>query len=76
MANEADGVVEVVSFVGAFERIGIRLETNQQPIIATRPKTETAAFHLQPGMKVTVGVVRFRVLPDLSSPRELSAHAR
>ena len=71
-----DGVVEIVSFVGAFERIGIRLETNQQPIIATRPKTETAAFQLQPGMKVTVGVVRFRVLPDLSSPRELSAHAR
>ena len=68
-----EGVVEEVSFVGAFERIGVRLETNQQPIIATRPKTETAAFHLEPGKKVTVGIVRFRVLPDVGSPRELTA---
>jgi len=52
-----EGVVEEVSFVGAFERIGVRLLPSQQAIIATRPKTETTAFHLEPGSKVTVGVV-------------------
>lgn len=59
-----DGVIEELSFVGAFERVGVRLGADQKPIIATRPKTETAAFHLEPGQKVTVGVVRFRILPD------------
>ena len=59
-----EGVVEEVSFVGAFERIGVRLLPSQQAIIATRPKTETTAFHLEPGSKVTVGVVRFRLLAN------------
>lgn len=59
-----DGVIEELSFVGAFERVGVRLGADKKQIIATRPKTETAAFHLQPGQNVTVGVVRFRILPD------------
>jgi ABC-type Fe3+/spermidine/putrescine transport system ATPase subunit len=59
-----DGVIEELSFVGAFERVGVRLGADKKHIIATRPKTETAAFHLEPGQKVTVGVVRFRILPD------------
>jgi ABC-type Fe3+/spermidine/putrescine transport system ATPase subunit len=60
-----EGVVEEMSFVGAFERVGVRLASHgSQPVIVTRPKTETAAFHLHRGQKVTVGVVRFRVLPD------------
>lgn len=64
-----EGVVEEMSFVGAFERVGVRLDSHdRQAIIVTRPKTETATFHLRPGQKVTVGVVRFRILPDLSQP--------
>jgi len=64
-----EGVVEEMSFVGAFERVGVRLETSDhKSIVATRPKTETAAFHLEPGQKVTVGVVRFRVLPKRTLP--------
>ena len=60
-----DGVVEEVNFVGAFERVVVRLNiTNDPTIIVTRPKTETTAFPLESGQKVTVGLVRFRVLPD------------
>ncbi|HKP67777.1 MAG TPA: ABC transporter ATP-binding protein [Pyrinomonadaceae bacterium] len=59
-----EGVVEEVSFVGAFERIGVRLLPSQQSIIATRPKTETAAFQLRSGSEVTVGVVRYRLLAE------------
>src|SRR5215218_4713877 len=65
-----DGIVEEMSFVGAFERVGVRLASHGgQAIVATRPKTETAAFHLEPGQKVTVGVVRFRILSDNSQPQ-------
>lgn len=64
-----EGIVEEMSFVGAFERVGVRLASHdQQPIVVTRPKTETAAFHLTRGQKVTIGVVRFRILPDLTQP--------
>jgi ABC-type sulfate/molybdate transport systems ATPase subunit len=58
------GVIEEMSFVGAFERVGVRLGSDQKSIIATRPKTETTAFHLEAGKQVNVGVVRFRILPD------------
>ncbi len=62
-----EGVVEQLSFVGAYERVSVRLESHdREAIFVTRPKTETAAFHLEPGQKVTVGVVRFRILPDLT----------
>ncbi len=58
-----DGVVDEVSFVGAFERVGVRTGIPDSPqIIVTRPKTETAAFPLAVGQTVTVGLVRFRVL--------------
>ena len=67
-----EGVVEEVSFVGAFERVGVRLKSNGQPIIATRPKTETAAFPLEPGTIVTVGLVRFRLLPNFPLSTERS----
>jgi sulfate/thiosulfate transport system ATP-binding protein len=60
-----DGIVEEVNFVGAFERVVVRLNiSNRQPIIVTRPKTETTAFPLEIGQKVTVGLVRFRILPN------------
>jgi sulfate/thiosulfate transport system ATP-binding protein len=60
-----DGIVEEVNFVGAFERVVVRLNiSNRQPIIVTRPKTETTAFPLKIGQKVTVGLVRFRILPN------------
>ena len=66
------GIVEEVSFVGAFERVIVRLDlSTKQPIIITRPKTETLSFPLKPGQNVTVGLVRFRILPNftLSSER-------
>jgi len=60
-----DGIVDEVSFVGAFERVSVRLAfIHDKLMIVTRPKTETAAFPLTIGQKVPVGVVRFRVLPD------------
>jgi ABC-type Fe3+/spermidine/putrescine transport system ATPase subunit len=74
----AEGVVDGVSFVGAFERVNVRLECpDQKPIMVTRPKTETAAFPLHPGKNVTVGVVRFRVLssPTGSEPEPISTSA-
>ena len=65
----SEGTVEEMSFVGAFERVGVRLEShNGKSLIVTRPKTETGSFHLHRGQKVTVGVVRFRILPDLTKP--------
>jgi sulfate/thiosulfate transport system ATP-binding protein len=67
-----EGVVEEVSFVGAYERVAVRLKSNRQPIVATRPKTETAAFHLEPGSIVNVGLVRFRVLPNFPMSSERS----
>ena len=60
-----DGIVEEVNFVGAFERVVVRLNLSApQPIIVTRPKTETSAFPLETGQKVDAGLVRFRVLPN------------
>lgn len=63
----ADGTVEEVSFVGAFERLSVRLNIgNGVPIVVTRPKTETAVFPLHGGESVTAGIVRFRVLPNFT----------
>ncbi len=59
----ADGEVEEVSFVGAFERVGVKLYLPEaRHIIITRPKTETSAFPLSIGQQVPVGLVRFRIL--------------
>jgi len=73
-----DGIIDEVSFVGAFERVVVRLAfIPSQPLVVTRPKTETAAFPLTVGQKVPVGVVRFRVLPDNTrEPAERSTAAR
>lgn len=61
----SEGVVEEVNFVGAFERVIVRLNlSTNQPIIVTRPKTETTAFPLSIGQTITAGLVRFRVLPN------------
>src|SRR5437773_2753810 len=72
-----DGIIDEVSFVGAFERVVVRLAfIHHQPIIVTRPKTETAGFPLTAGQKVPVGVVRFRVLTDKTAePAERSSAA-
>jgi sulfate transport system ATP-binding protein len=67
----ADGTVEEVNFVGAFERVIVRLDlSGKQPIIVTRPKTETVAFPLAVGQKVTAGLVRFRLLPNFTLASE------
>ncbi len=66
-----DGTVEEVNFVGAFERVVVRLNLpSKQSVIVTRPKTETLAFPLAAGQTVTAGLVRFRVLPDSTSGSE------
>ncbi|MFT3744630.1 MAG: ABC transporter ATP-binding protein [Pyrinomonadaceae bacterium] len=58
-----DGVVEEVSFVGAFERVTVRIGLpGTDTIIVNRPKSETAAFPLSHGMEVPVGLVRFRII--------------
>jgi ABC-type Fe3+/spermidine/putrescine transport system ATPase subunit len=59
----ADCEVEEISFVGAFERVAVRLLiADDKRLIITRPKTETAAFPLVVGQNVTAGVVRFRLI--------------
>jgi ABC-type Fe3+/spermidine/putrescine transport system ATPase subunit len=69
-----DGVVEEVNFVGAFERVVVRLNlAAKQPIIVTRPKTETTAFPLAIGQTVDVGLVRFRILPNFTLASERSS---
>lgn len=69
-----DGTVEEINFVGAFERVVVRLHVaSGQPVIVTRPKTETLAFPLHLGQQVSVGPVRFRVLPNFTLASERSA---
>lgn len=68
-----DGTIEHESFVGAFERVSVRVDLpGRQSITVIRPKTETAAFPLTIGQKVPVGLVRFRVLgkPKKAPDRE------
>jgi ABC-type Fe3+/spermidine/putrescine transport system ATPase subunit len=65
----ADGTVEEVSFVGAFERVTISTGLpGGARITATRPKTETAHFPLAAGAKVPIGLVRFRIIRAESKP--------
>jgi len=53
------------------ERVIVRLDLSTgQPVIVTRPKTETLAFPLHVGQTVTVGLVRFRVLPNFTLASE------
>lgn len=66
-----EGTVDEVNFVGAFERVIVRLNLpTRQLIIVTRPKTETTAFPLHVGQNVTVGLVRFRILPNFTLASE------
>ncbi|MFN0280150.1 MAG: ABC transporter ATP-binding protein [Pyrinomonadaceae bacterium] len=68
-----DGIVEAVSFVGAFERVSVRVDLpGRESIFVNRPKTETAAFPLQSGQSVPVGLVRFRILGE---PKKVSGRA-
>lgn len=57
------GVVDGLSFVGAFERVTVSLNLGEKKtIIVTRPKTETSAFPLAVGQNVVSGLVRYRIL--------------
>lgn len=70
----AEAEVEEVSFVGAFERLQIRLETDErQHLIVTRPKTETTMNPLAEGDRVSTGLVRFRMLPNFPLGSETAA---
>lgn len=71
-----DGYVDEINFVGAFERVIIKLNiSTRQPIIVTRPKTETTAFPLTIGQKVNIGLVRFRILPNYTLATERASRA-
>ena len=64
----ADGIIQEVSFIGAFERVIVKMDLPDAPtFVVTRPKTETVAFPLTAGQKVAAGVVRFRILRDPAS---------
>jgi ABC-type Fe3+/spermidine/putrescine transport system ATPase subunit len=66
-----EGLIEEVNFVGAFERVVVRLNlSTRQPIIVSRPKTETTVFPLSIGQRVDVGLVRFRILPNYTPASE------
>ena len=66
-----DGTIEEINFVGAFERVIVHLNLSiNQPIIVTRPKTESSVFPLQTGQTVDVGLVRSRVLPNFTLASE------
>lgn len=70
--NLTFGWIEEVNFVGAFERVKVRLNFKSgQTIIVTRPKSETENFPLEINQKVEIGLVRYRLLPNftLSSER-------
>lgn len=77
----AEGFVEETNFVGAFERLSVRLQLgsdsthNKQinvPIIVTRPKPETTALPLEIEEKVSVGLTSFRILPNFPLASERS----
>lgn len=71
-----DGTVEEVNFVGAFERVVVKLNlSTPQSIVVTRPKTETMAFPLVIGQNVPVGLVRFRLVPSIEPRSERANRA-
>lgn len=60
-----DGTIEEVTFVGAFERLSVRVDLpGREEIFVNRPKTETGGFPLKAGQTVPVGLVRFRIIAD------------
>lgn len=66
-----NGIVEETSFVGAYERLSVRLEyKTRQPIIVTRPKPENVAFPLNTGDRVEVSLTDFRVIPNYALSTE------
>jgi sulfate transport system ATP-binding protein len=72
----ATGIVEEINFVGAFERLLIRLKmSTEQPIIVTRTKAEAASFPLVVNQTVQVGLGRFRVLPNFTLASERGSRA-
>ena len=83
----SSGIVEEISFVGAYERVRIRLDPSgsgacdagetpyyltteppesptAKPLIATRPKPETAAVKLYRGDRIFLGITTFTILPN------------
>ena len=60
-----DGTIKEVTFVGAFERLTVRVDLpGREEIFVNRPKTETAGFPMRAGQQVPVGLVRFRIIGD------------
>jgi ABC-type Fe3+/spermidine/putrescine transport system ATPase subunit len=70
-ARLGNGVIQETSFVGAYERLTLRLVAGTasskavkgELIMATRPKPQVAAVRLKPGELVTIGLSSFTVLP-------------
>ncbi len=66
-----NGIVEEANFVGAYERLSVRLEyRTRQPIIVTRPKPETISFPLKEGDRIEVNLTDFRVIPNFALATE------
>jgi len=55
--------IDEISFVGAYERVRLRLDRRGETIIATRPKPETVTTKLQIGDPIVVAITSFTVLP-------------
>jgi ABC-type Fe3+/spermidine/putrescine transport system ATPase subunit len=69
-----DGTIEEVCFVGAFERVTVKVNLpGRESVIVNRPKTETAVFPLKPGQDVPVGLVRFSILGEPKKVRGRAA---
>ncbi len=70
----AEGVIEQESFVGAFERVTVKVDLpGCGSITVLRPKTETAVFPLRIGQKVPIGLVRYRILGKPNNARRRAA---
>lgn len=63
------GSVEEMSFLGSYERLTVRLELGSV-ITVTRSKPQAAAAPLNVGDAVAVGLINYRLLPDLSAGAE------
>jgi ABC-type Fe3+/spermidine/putrescine transport system ATPase subunit len=66
----APAVIEEIIFVGAYERIRLRLERDgDESIIATRLKPETSGVRLHAGDRVTLAITSFTVLEPQRSTK-------
>jgi hypothetical protein len=67
----APAVIEEIIFVGAYERIRLRLERDgEQSIMATRLKPDSSGTRLHVGDRVVVAITSFTVLAQQINTNE------